>query len=164
MTQNNLGLTLFRQGELTSGQTSLDLLNASATAFRASLEVRTRTGAPADWATTQNNLGLTFRVMGWRTGGSAGVTLLDMSISAFRSSLEISTREIAPADWAKTQENLALAYGTRFELSHKRTDLVEARLAAQAALSVYDLGGMEAYAEKCRALLAVILSIERRIQ
>jgi len=58
MTQNNLAAALSDriQGE------QADNIEMAIAAFSATLEVRTRSDFPVDWATTQNNLGNAYSV------------------------------------------------------------------------------------------------------
>ena len=61
MTQNNLGLALWRLGEQESGTVRFE---EAVVAYREALKEWTREHVPLDWAMTQNNLGVRF-------GGSA---------------------------------------------------------------------------------------------
>ena len=54
MTQNNLGIALWKLGERESGTARLE---EAVGAFHAALEVRTRERIPLLWAATQNDLG-----------------------------------------------------------------------------------------------------------
>jgi len=90
MTQNNLGLALFRLGERESGTTRLE---EAVVAYRAALDERTRERVPLDWAVTQNNLGLALARLGDRESGRAR---LEEAVAAFRTALEEWPRERVP--------------------------------------------------------------------
>ena len=68
LTQNNLGVALFRLGERESGTARL---TEAVAAYHAALEERTRDRVPLDWAATQNNLGLALATLGERESGTA---------------------------------------------------------------------------------------------
>jgi len=56
MTQTNLGIALRNQGTRTSGEAGARLLAEAVTAYRQTLEVRTREALPLQWAQTHSNL------------------------------------------------------------------------------------------------------------
>ena len=64
MTQNNLGVTLWRLGERESGTARLE---EAIKAYQAALAEYTRDRVPLQWATTQNNLSLALAMLGERT-------------------------------------------------------------------------------------------------
>ena len=68
VTQNNLGLALWRLGERESGTARLE---EAVAAFRAALQERSRDRVPLEWAMTQNNLGLALWRLGERESGTA---------------------------------------------------------------------------------------------
>ena len=57
MVQNNLGLALRLEGEHSSDKQAKDMFAQAVDAYRAALQVYTRTEKPLAWAMTQNNLG-----------------------------------------------------------------------------------------------------------
>ena len=63
LTQNNLGLALWRLGEREQGTVRLE---EAVTAYQAALTVRTQKHVPQHWAGTQTNLGLTLWTLGER--------------------------------------------------------------------------------------------------
>jgi len=77
--------------------------------------VRTREGAPLDWARTQNNLGTALSSLGEREGGTER---LDAAVTAYREALEVRTREVTPHEWGITQSNL----GNTLETLRERRD------------------------------------------
>ena len=81
MTQNNLGIALWRLGERESGTARLE---EAVAAYRAALEERTRERVPLDWATTQNNLGIALWTLGERESGTAR---LEEAVAAYRAAL-----------------------------------------------------------------------------
>jgi tetratricopeptide (TPR) repeat protein len=159
--QNNLGNVLMFQGERADGTAALALLAASRRALESALSVRTQRDMPADWATTQNNLGNVLKIQSERTGGAAGLALLAVSMRAFESSLRVQTQRDMPADWALTMANVSKAHLAAFSISQDRSSLALARSAAQAAMSVYEGGGMEPQRQKCAQLLEDIAAAER---
>jgi hypothetical protein len=68
----------------------MELFTQAIEAFRAALEVRTKTDMPQDWASTQNNLGEALFDQGERSNGSAAEGILSEAASAFESVLEVS--------------------------------------------------------------------------
>ena len=103
MTQNNLGVALWRLGERESGTARLE---EAVAAYREALKERTRERVPLDWARTQNNLGAALRSLGERESGTAK---LEEAVAAYREALKERTRERVPLDWAMTQNNLGIA-------------------------------------------------------
>jgi tetratricopeptide (TPR) repeat protein len=103
MTQNNLGLSLWRLGERESGTARLE---EAVAAYHDALKEYTRERVPLDWAMTQNNLGNALAALGARESGTAR---LEEAVAAFRDALKEGTRERVPLDWAMTQNNLGNA-------------------------------------------------------
>ncbi|MEP1381803.1 MAG: helix-turn-helix domain-containing protein [Paracoccaceae bacterium] len=127
------------QGHRTEGPKGADLLEQAVTAYRAALEVHTRTDHPVDWAMTQNNLGAALGDQGNRTEGPKGVDLLEQAVTAYRAALEVRTRTDHPVDWARTQNNLGNALGEQGNRTEgpKGADLLEQAVTAyRAALEV----------------------------
>lgn len=87
--QNALAVSLQDQGIRTQGAEGAALLAKAVTAYRAALEVRTRTDHPVQWAMTQNNLGNALQHQGTRTQGAEGAGLLAEAVPAYRKSLEV---------------------------------------------------------------------------
>ncbi len=113
MTQNNLGIALWRLGERESGTARL---KKAVAAYRAALEEWTRERVPLDWARTQNNLGNALSTLGERESGTARMERLEEAIVAYRAALEEWTRERVPLDWAMAQSNLGITLSTLGEL------------------------------------------------
>ncbi len=131
--QNNLGIMLQTQGERSSGEEGLRLLDEGVAAFREALTVRTRDDVPSDWALTQNNLGNALQTQGQRTGGDEGLRLIDEAVAAYRAALTVRTRDDNPSDWATTLNNLGNALGTQGE----RTDGSEGLRLLDEAVAAY---------------------------
>ena len=84
-------------------------MSEAAEAYRAALDVFTRSDMPANWAMTQNNLGAALARLGELALGEAGLAGLNKAVDAYRAALEVFTRREMSANWAFTTENLALA-------------------------------------------------------
>ena len=82
MTQNNLGIALWRLGERESGTARLE---EAVAAYREALKERTRERVPLDWAATQNNLGNALWRLGERESGTAR---LEEAVAAYREALK----------------------------------------------------------------------------
>lgn len=137
--QNNLGVALAGQGTRTEGAAGAGLLAEATAAYRAALEVRTRSEHPAAWAGTQDNLGLTLADQAGRTEGAAGAVLFNCAVGAHRAALEVLTRAAHPVDWAMAQNNLGNALtgqAGRTEGAARAVLLDEAVAAYRAALEV----------------------------
>jgi tetratricopeptide (TPR) repeat protein len=132
MTQNNLGIALWDQGERSSGAEATELLAQSVEAYRAALEVRTKADLPQDWASTQNNLGTALSDQGERSSGAEATKLLAQSVEAYRAVLEVYTKADLPQDWAMTQSNLGIALRVQGERSSgvHATELLSAAASA----------------------------------
>ena len=87
MTQNNLGLALWRLGERESGTAKLE---EAVAAYREALQEYTRARAPLDWAKTQTNLGNALWRLGERESGTAK---LEEAVAAYREALQERTRD-----------------------------------------------------------------------
>ncbi|MCP4307763.1 MAG: tetratricopeptide repeat protein, partial [bacterium] len=83
-----------------------DALIESIRVHQIALDIRPRTTAPLDWATTQNNLGTALTSLGERESSTAR---LEEAMRAYEAALEERTRERVPLDWAATQNNLGTA-------------------------------------------------------
>ncbi len=110
-----------------------DRLEEAVSAYRAALEVRTRTDLPLDWAMTQNNLGAALQTLGER---EEGTDRLEEAVGAYRAALEVYTRTDLPLDWARTQNNLGAALQTLGGREEGTDRLEEAVGAYRAALEV----------------------------
>ncbi len=159
MCQNDLGTVLAEQGERSSGEKGLKLLQDAVKAYRAALEIRTKDTMPDDWAMTQNNLGNALQEQGSRSE-EKGLQLLQDAVKAYRAALEIYTEDAMPADWAMTQNNLGIAYVRIADLhdiaTDKITSLEQAATCFRAALTVFDSSNMPYNFDKAiRALQAV---------
>jgi len=138
-TQNNLGNALSDQGELSSGTQAVELFAQAVEAFRAALEVRTRTDMPQDWARTQNNLGSALSFEGEHSSGSQATNLFAQAAVAYRAALEVYTKTDLPQKWVMTQENLGEALfdqGERSNGSEAASILAEAASAFESVLEV----------------------------
>jgi hypothetical protein len=69
MTQNNLGLALWRLGERESGTARLE---EAVAAYRAALQEQTRERVPLEWARTQSNLDRALKALADRTKNGRG--------------------------------------------------------------------------------------------
>jgi tetratricopeptide (TPR) repeat protein len=137
--QNNLGITLWKQGVRSSGAQSKDLIAQSVQAFQSALEVRTKADIPQGWAETQNNLGNALMDQGERSSGAQSKDLIAQSVQAFQSALEVRTKADIPQGWAETQNNLGNALVDQGELgsgAHARDLFAQAVQAFQSALEV----------------------------
>jgi tetratricopeptide (TPR) repeat protein len=103
MTQNNLGLALWRLGERESGTAKLE---EAVVAYHEALKEQTRERVPLDWAMTQTNLGTTLQSLGERQSGTAK---LEEAVIAYREALKEWTRERVPLDWAMNFGNQGVA-------------------------------------------------------
>src|SRR5215475_3617617 len=110
MTQNNLGLALWRLGERESGTAKLE---EAVVAYHEALKEQTRERVPLQWAMTQTNLGLALWRLGERESGTAK---LEEAVVAYREALKEQTRERVPLRWAMTQNNLG---GALFSLGER---------------------------------------------
>ncbi len=126
--RTTLGLALWTLGSRESGTARLE---EAVTAYRASLEERTRDRVPLDWALTQMNLGNALATLGSRESGTAR---LEEAVTAFRASLEEMTRDRVPLDWARTQMNLGNALQTLGSRESGTARLEEAVAAYRASL------------------------------
>jgi tetratricopeptide (TPR) repeat protein len=122
-TQNDLGMVLYRLGELEAGTTRLE---EAVAAYQEALKERTRERVPLDWAQTQNDLGMALDRLGEREAGTAR---LEEAVAAYQEALKERTRERVPLDWATTQNDLG---NTLWSLSLREagTTKLEAALAA----------------------------------
>ncbi|WP_298857481.1 hypothetical protein [uncultured Sulfitobacter sp.] len=137
--QNILANALQEQGIRTLGVEGTDLLTASVTAYRRSLEARNRTDHPLEFAMTLNNLANALSEQGIRTQGADRADLLAQAVTACRSILEVINRVNRPVEWAMTQNNLATALtdqGIRTQRSKGADVLAEAIIACRSALEV----------------------------
>lgn len=128
MTQNSLGLALWRLGARESDTARLD---EAVSAYCDALLEYTRERVPLDWATTQNNLGLALQTLGERESSTAR---LDEAVAAYRNALLEYTRECLPLDWAMIQNNLGSVLSTLGERENDTARLGEAVAAYRAAL------------------------------
>ncbi len=147
MTQNNLGNALATQGNRLGGEAGAGALADAVAAYKAALEVYTRTDMPPQWAMTQNNLGNALQALGERRGGEAGAAALADAVAAYAAALEVYTRADMPADWAMAQNNLGNALrtlGERLGGEAGRTTLADAVAAYELALEVYNRKEMPA--------------------
>ena len=120
MTQQNLGIALWDQGTRASGAESQRLLAEAVTAYRAALEVYTRTTLPQGWAMTQVGLGNALLDQGTPVTGAESQRLLAEAVTAYRAALEVFTREGFPSYWAMVRSNIVEA-----QLFHEMWGLVE---------------------------------------
>jgi len=127
-TQSSLAKALRVVGERGDEAT----LHGSVAAYRASLEVSTRSHDPADWASAENGLGSALARLGERGDDQA----LREAVAAFHAAEEIWTREGDPADWARTQNNLGSALETIGERGGDDAALKEAVTDFRSALEV----------------------------
>jgi tetratricopeptide (TPR) repeat protein len=103
-TQNNLGNALKSIAEREhETATAIAMLQQAVAAFRAALEVRTREGAPLEWAQTQSNLGNVLTRLGGRETGTETVA---SAVTAYTQALRVYVRERYPREWADTTNNL----------------------------------------------------------
>ncbi|WP_299625405.1 helix-turn-helix domain-containing protein [uncultured Tateyamaria sp.] len=138
--QNNLALALQNKGNRTNGPQGATRLAEAVSAYRAALQVLTRSDYPVDWAITQNNLGIALRNQGIRTDGPRGAQLFSEAVDAYREALEICTRSDHPLDWAMTQNNLGITLGDQGNSTTGPTGaklLAEAVHVFRAALEIY---------------------------
>jgi hypothetical protein len=84
MTQNNLGVALWRLGERESGTVRLE---EAVAAYRAALQEWTRERVPLQWVTTQNNLGAALQMLGER---QSGTVRLEEAVAAFEACLIVA--------------------------------------------------------------------------
>jgi tetratricopeptide (TPR) repeat protein len=129
-TQNDLGLTLFRLGELGDP----DAIARALAAFNAALQVRDRHQTPLEWADTQNNFGMALALRGERGDAAA----LDRAIDAYRTASEEYSRQGDRPSWASAQNNLGNALVHRVDLGagHGLTTM-EARQLLREALAAF---------------------------
>jgi tetratricopeptide (TPR) repeat protein len=92
VTQNNLGLALWRFGERESGTARLE---EAVAAYREALQGRTRARVPLQWA-----IGIALWRLGERESGTAR---LEEAAAAFREALQENTRARVPHQWAMTR-------------------------------------------------------------
>jgi len=141
MTTQNLAIALRNQGSRTEAAAGAALLEQQAVdAYRAALEVYTRSDHPVQWATTTHNLANALQDQGIRTGGAAGAALLGQAVDAYRAALEVFTHAHHPVHWAMTTQNLAgalLQQGSHTEGTAGAALLGQAVDACRAALKVY---------------------------
>lgn len=102
-TQNSLGVALSALGEQTG---EVARLEEAVTAFRATLQVRTRDTMPSEWRATQNDLGNALRTLGILLDDTAR---LEEAVAAFRAVLGFFAREVTSIEWVLTQINLGAA-------------------------------------------------------
>jgi tetratricopeptide (TPR) repeat protein len=145
ITQNNLGVTLWRLGERESGTAHLE---EAVAAYRAALEERTRDRVSLDWAMTQNNLGNALERLGEWESGTAH---LEEAVGAYRAALEERTRERVPLDWAMTQNNLGNALWRLGERKSGTARLQQAVVAFDACLSVAETAWPEEWVQQVRS-------------
>jgi tetratricopeptide (TPR) repeat protein len=127
------------QGERSSGEQATELLAQAVEAYRAALEVRTKTDLPQGWATTQVNLGNALTDQGERSSSARATELLAQAVQAYRAALEVFTKADLPQTWAVTQTNLGVALVDQGERSsgEQTTELLaQAVQAYRAALEV----------------------------
>jgi len=113
------------------------LLTESLAAFRAALEVRTRSLAPADWAETQYEMGVTLLALGEL---ESDIERLKAAAAALRESLRVYTRQKNPEAWSKSQLYLAETLqrlGARTPHIAGKEHLKKSIAAYQEALKVY---------------------------
>ena len=113
------------------------LLTESLAAFRAALEVRTRSRAPADWAETQYEMGATLLALGEL---ESDIEQLKAASAAFRESLRVYNRQKNPEAWGKNQLFLAETLQRLGILSPRtagKEHLKKSIAAYQEALKVY---------------------------
>ena len=165
--QGSLASALREQGTRAAGDEGRQLLEQSAAAYRAALEVRTREQFPDMWAHTQNNLGLSLRELAQRMKGEESLRTLEQAAAACRASLEVRTREKHPKDWAATQNSLAnilTAQSGRTTGEESQRQLGEAVLAYRAALDARGNGSKEGYATIQNNLGTALLGQAKRVK
>ena len=85
------------------------MLAQAVQAYRAALEVDTKTAYPEDWADTQDSLGLALTAQGEKSSGTQAATFFAQAVEALRAEQEVYTKTAFPKDWADAQDELGLA-------------------------------------------------------
>ncbi|MEP1013331.1 MAG: tetratricopeptide repeat protein, partial [Paracoccaceae bacterium] len=115
MTQNNLGAALGDQGNRTDGSKGADLLEQAVTAYRAALEVRTRTDHPVSWASTQENIATVLKDRALRSDAKDSATDLAAALDAVDLALEVYD-----------PEHMSYRHGTATELRQRILSAIDA--------------------------------------
>jgi len=108
-TQTNLGMALELQAARSSGAEANSLLVQAIDAYRAALQIQTKTDSPQDWAVTQNNLGNALTRQAAISSSAEAKSLLSQAVDTYRAALQVRTITDLPQDWAMTQNNLGVA-------------------------------------------------------
>lgn len=136
---NDLGVSLSTLGERETGPSRLE---KAVTAYRASLEERTRNRVPLEWASTQNNLGNALQTLGQR---ETGTDRLEEAVTTYRAALEERRRDRVPLNWAFTQGNLCSVELAFFDKTSDAAHLDQAEAYVTAAREVFEEAGASHY-------------------
>jgi tetratricopeptide (TPR) repeat protein len=105
-TLTNLGNTLMRLGERSSGTACLAQAEVAYRAALAELAELPHDSLPLDWATTQMNFATALRTLGERENDRVR---LEQAVGAYRAVLTELTPTLSPFDWAMAQMGLGNA-------------------------------------------------------
>ena len=161
---NNKANALQVIGQRAGGEAGLTYLRQAIDAYDNALTFFTYETMPADWAMTQQNKANALGVMGERAGGEEGLTYLRQAIDAYDNALTVYSPETMPADWAMTRANMAMLFLTILEHAKDEYYLEEADEAAKDAMSVFQNGGMDWYAEDFQKIVDKITALKWRLQ
>lgn len=125
------------QGRGLQDDEGFELLNKSAIALQAALEIYTKKDLPKGWAHTQNMLGAVLQSQGSRIDGEAGTALLAKSVTAYRAALEVYTPTVFPQDWGSVQNNMGMALQQQGERMNSVALLAQAAQAYKNGLTVF---------------------------
>lgn len=157
MVQQNLGSALFARASAKSvdDPAKLELLTEAGEKFESALEIRSRQTGPKEWAMTRQNFAAVLQARGALMPDRSGALLLREALAIYKETLSIRTLGSSPLDWAMTRENMAL---TEADLSKHPAATVRLKHVAaalvhvEAALSIYERGGVPYLQDKARKL------------